>query len=95
MLKKIGGIYIYVERLLGDVVHGFRQMSNVPRRDSSHRDTAVLNNYLASLLDSKYEEFRFVHLGEVYGVVLGNLSNLLGGHTGEAEHANLEFQIKF
>ena len=37
----------------------------------------------------------FVHLGEVYGVVLGNLSNLLGGHTGEAEHANLEFQIKF
>ena len=40
-------INIYVERLLGDVVHGFRQMSNVPRRDSSHGDTAVLNNYLA------------------------------------------------
>ena len=55
-MKKIGGI-LYVKRLLGDVVHGFRQMSNVPRRDSSHRDTAVLNNYLASLLDSKYEEF--------------------------------------
>ena len=40
-------INIYVERLLGDVVHGFRQMSNVPRCDSSHGDTAVLNNYLA------------------------------------------------
>ena len=90
-MKKICGI-LYVNRLLGDVVHGFRQMSNVPRRDSSHGDTAVLNNYLASLLHSKY---MFVHLGEVYGVVLGNLSNLLGGHTGEAEHANLEFQIKF
>ena len=45
-MKKIGGI-LYVKRLLGDVVHGFRQMSNVPRRDSSHGDTTVLNNYLA------------------------------------------------
>merc|ERR1719305_82107 len=44
-------------------------MSNVPRCDSSHGDTAILC--------------------EVYGVVLGNLSNLLGGHTSKAEHTNL------
>ena len=35
--KRKGTIKIgNVERLLGNIVHGFRQMSNVPRSDPSH-----------------------------------------------------------
>ena len=29
--------------LLGDVVHGFRQVTNVARGDSSHRNSSILN----------------------------------------------------
>ena len=29
--------------LLGDVVHGFRQVTNIARGDSSHGNSAILN----------------------------------------------------
>ena len=82
-------------------MHGFCQMSHVPRCDPSHRDAAVLLRQcwdlivcIFFLVEAPLEQWSKAHiyLCEVYRVVLGNFSNLFGGHASEAEHANLECQ---
>ena len=73
-------------RLLGDIVHGFRQMANIPRGNSSHWDAAVLNNVKNNI---KEFQFHFCYLCQIYRVVLDDIPHLLGCHAGEAEHSNL------
>ena len=72
--------------LLGDVVHGFRQVTNVARGDSSHGNSAILNK---GVFRKEQQAWTDIHLSEVHGVVLDDVAHLLGGHASEAEHSNL------
>ena len=77
---------IFDDRLLGDVVHGFRQVTNIARGDSSHGNSAILNK---TMFRKEQQVWTDIHLSEVNGVVLDDVANLLSSHASEAEHSNL------